>query len=372
MERSKNMVTKLLDSAGVHVNGNQPWDITVHNDHFYPGVLKHGSLALGEAYMAGWWDSPNPDEMICRILSAKLEDKIRASWQLKKDILLSRIFNFQHPEQSFKNGRKHYDLGNDLFEIMLDKRMTYTCGFWENATSLDEAQENKLDLSCRKLHLKPGMKVLDIGCGWGSFARFAAERYGAHVTGITVSREQAELAKARCVGLPVNIRVMDYRSLNEKFDAIASLGMFEHVGYRNYHAYMQVARQSLEDGGLFLLHTIGGNKSHSMADPWLDKYIFPHANIPSIAQIGKAMEDFFIMEHWENFSTDYDKTLMAWYHNVNDKWDELANAYDVVFHRMWNYYLLSCAGSFRARDSQLWQVVLSPNGVRGGYKIAAD
>lgn len=365
------MITRLLASAGIAINGNDPWDITVNNDHFYPSVLKHGSMALGESYMAGWWDSPHPDQFITRILKSRLEDKIRASWQLKRDILISRIFNFQHPEQSFKNGRKHYDLGNDLFSHMLDPRMTYTCAFWDQAENLATAQENKLDLTCRKLHLQPGMRVLDIGCGWGSFAKFAAERYGVHVTGITISEEQAQLAAERCKGLSVDIKVMDYRSMQEKFDAIASLGMFEHVGYRNYPAYMKMARHCLKDDGLFLLHTIGGNRSHTMADPWLDKYIFPNANIPSIAQIGKSAEDFFVVEHWQNFSTDYDRTLMAWHQNFNNNWDHLSGAYDPVFKRMWDYYLMSCAGSFRARYSQLWQVVLSPHGVAGGYKIAS-
>jgi len=370
MESSKNMVIRLLSAAGINVNGDMPWDIHVHDEHFYPAVLKYGSLALGESYMAGWWDSPALDQTIYHILKARLDEKIKASWALKRDILLSRLFNFQHPEQAFRNGRRHYDLGNDLFSRMLDQRMTYTCAFWEHAANLDAAQEEKLDLSCRKLHLRPGMTVLDIGCGWGSFAKFAAENYGVHVTGITISEEQARLAAERCKGLPVDIRVMDYRSMTEKFDAIASLGMFEHVGYRNYHAYMKIARSCLHDNGLFLLHTIGGNRSFTMADPWLGKYIFPHATIPSIAQIGKAIEEYFVMEHWENFSVNYDKTLMAWYQRFNDHWEELKDNYDPTFRRMWNYYLQSCAGSFRARCSQLWQVVLSPYGVEGGYKVA--
>jgi cyclopropane-fatty-acyl-phospholipid synthase len=252
---------------------------------------------------------------------------------------------------------------------MLDKRMVYTCGYWKDAKTLDEAQEAKLDLTCKKLNLKPGMKVLDIGCGWGSFAKYAAEKYKVKVVGITVSKEQAVLAKALCKGLPIEIRLQDYRDLNEKFDRIVSLGMFEHVGYKNYKTYMKVVHRCLKDDGLFLLHTIGGNKSVKSTDPWIDKYIFPNSMLPSIKQMGDAIEDYFVMEDWHNFSADYDKTLMAWYNNFENSWNKLKDDYDERFHRMWRYYLLACAGTFRARKSQLWQIVLSKDGIKEGYRF---
>lgn len=369
MNRSKSIITQLLDSAGVVINGEHPWDIKVRNENFFPLVIQQGSLAIGESYMQNWWSSPQPDAFIAKVLSARLDEKIHKSLSLKKHIFLAKLFNHQGHIQAFKNGSRHYDIGNDLFERMLDKRMTYTCAFWDGVKTLDAAQEQKLDISCQKVHLKPGMHVLDIGCGWGSFAQFAAERYDVKVTGITISKEQAALAKDRCKGLPVVIKLMDYRDLAGQYDAIVSLGMFEHVGYKNYRAYMEIARKSLHDGGLFLLHTIGSNRSSVFTDPWIHKYIFPNSMLPSIGQIGKAIEGLFVMEHWENYSADYDKTLMTWYHNFKEHWNELASKYDETFFRMWEYYLLSCAATFRARNSQLWQVVLSKNGVPGGYRF---
>lgn len=368
-EQYKSIVSQLLSAVGITVNGSQPWDIQVHNDRFYSAALVSGSLGLGESYMAGWWDCLKLDDFFSRVLRGELDKAVRQNLKLKMNILLSRILNRQNVSMAYRNGSRHYDIGNDLFMNMLDKRMVYTCAFWERAGNLDEAQEHKLDLTCRKLNLKAGMHVLDVGCGWGSFAKFAAEKYRVKVTGITISKEQAELGRERCKGLPIEIRLMDYRALEGKFDAIVSLGMFEHVGYKNYVTYMQTIHRSLKDDGLFLLHTIGSNGSSTFTDPWINKYIFPHSLIPGIRQIGQAIEDLFVMEHWQNFSIDYDKTLMAWYRNITRNWDQLKERYDQTFFRMWKYYLLSCAGSFRARNNQLWQIVLSKKGVPGGYKI---
>jgi cyclopropane-fatty-acyl-phospholipid synthase len=250
---------------------------------------------------------------------------------------------------------------------MLDKRMTYSCGYWKNAQTLDEAQEQKLDLTCRKLSLQPEMSVLDIGCGWGSFAKYAAEKYDALVTGITVSKDQTKYVETHASNLPVQIQMIDYRDLHGQFDRIASIGMFEHVGFKNYRKFMKVAHDCLKDSGIFLLHTIGGNTSETTIDPWIQKYIFPGAMLPSIKQIGKAIEGLFVMEDWHNFSADYDKTLMAWHDNFVRNWDKIKDHYSDEFFRLWSYYLLMCAGTFRARKNQLWQIVLSKNGIPGGY-----
>jgi cyclopropane-fatty-acyl-phospholipid synthase len=365
-ETLKKNVSEILSFADIHINGSNPWDINVYNENFYAAALD-GSLGIGEAYIEKWWDSPQPDELFSRIINANLENRIKKKWNLLAEVFIHKFFNRQSPSLAFHNGQKHYDLGNELFTQMLDKRMVYTCGYWKEATTLDKAQENKLDMVCRKLNLQPGNTVLDIGCGWGSFAKFAAENYSVNVTGITVSPEQVELAKKLCNGLPVEIELMDYRALNKKFDHIVSLGMFEHVGYKNYHSYMQVANLCLKDDGLFLLHTIGSNTSCAFSDPWINKYIFPNSMLPSVKQIGQAIEGLFVMEDLHNFSADYDKTLMAWHRNFTSNWDKLKINYDEKFFRMWNYYLLSCAGSFRARKNQLWQIVLSKNGVPGGY-----
>lgn len=371
MASAKETITKLAAEAGITVNGNQPWDITVHDERFYNRVLSGGSVALGESYMNGWWDSPAPDQFIARLLLAKLGDKVHPTFQLIFTYVKSRLINMQSPARAFEVGEKHYDLGNDLYEAMLGKRMVYTCGYWNGnppAGGLNEAQEAKLDLVCQKIGLKKGDRILDIGCGWGSFAKFAAERYDASVVGITISVEQAALARENCKGLPIEIRVQDYREVNEKFDHLVSLGMFEHVGDKNYREYFSMARRCLKNDGLFLLHTIGNNFSAHESDAWMMKYVFPNSMLPSIAQIGEATENLFIVEDWHNFGPDYDTTLMAWFKNFDSAWPRLRAKYDERFYRMWKYYLLACAAAARSRDMQLWQIVLSPSSIPGGYK----
>ncbi|MBI4116367.1 cyclopropane fatty acyl phospholipid synthase [Candidatus Pacearchaeota archaeon] len=368
MNKERKIIESLLENADIKINGSRAWDIKIRNEKIYKRVIAGGSLALGESYMDGWWDCKKLDEFFYRLLRSGINKKIKSNFKLRLKILSSVIFNLQSKSRAFKVGEKHYDIGNELYKNMLDKRMIYTCGYWKNAKNLDEAQEAKLNLVCKKIGLKKGMSVLDIGCGWGGFAKYAAEKYKADVVGITVSKEQVSLAKKICRGLPVEIKLQDYRNLNEKFDAIVSLGMFEHVGVKNYKEYMKIAGNCLNDGGLFLLHTIGRNESKTHNDPWIDKYIFPNGALPSIKQIGEAIEGLFVMEDWHNFGADYDKTLMAWHDNFNKNWDKIKSNYDERFYRMWEYYLLSCAGSFRARKNQTWQIVLSKKGVENGYK----
>ena len=375
MASARTLVEGLLKKADVTIGGSRPWDITVHDERFFNRVVRHGSLGLGEAYMENWWDANSVDAFIHKVLTAHLDKDIQVNFASIFTIAKSFIFNLQSKSRAFIVGEAHYDLGNDLYKAMLDKRMVYTCGYWKDTKTLDDAQEAKLDLVCRKIGLKSGDKILDIGCGWGSFAKFAAEKYGASVVGITVSKEQAALARERCKELSVEIRVRDYRDVNEKFDHIVSLGMFEHVGYKNYRKYFEIANRCLKDDGLFLLHTIGSNFSVMTGNPWMEKYIFPNGMLPSISQIGRATEKLFVMEDWHNFGTDYDKTLMQWFKNFDSAWlapsgvegPSLKEKYGDRFYRMWKYYLLSFAGSFRARHIQLWQIVLSKNGVPGGY-----
>ena len=368
VNKSKDTSEKILSLAGIKINGNNSWDIRVHDEGFYQRVLAQGSLGLGESYIDGWWDCDKLDEFFYRVLRSQIESKVRHSRALLFGILLAKVFNMQSKKRAFKIGEKHYDLGNELFQNMLDKRMVYSCAYWKDAHTLDEAQENKLDLICQKIGLQPGVKILDIGCGWGSFAKYAAEKYKAKVIGITVSKEQVELGKTLCQGLPVEIRLQDYRDVNDKFDYIVSVGMFEHVGYKNYRTYMKAVHRCLKNDGLFLLHTIGGSKSLTSIDPWVNKYIFPNSMLPSIKQIGSAIEGLFVIEDWHNFSADYDKTLMAWHGNLEKHWDKIKSNYDERFHRVWEYFLLSCAGVFRARENQLWQIVLSKEGIVDGYK----
>ncbi|MGE5393520.1 MAG: cyclopropane fatty acyl phospholipid synthase [Candidatus Saccharibacteria bacterium] len=368
MARNKDVIQSLLKEANITINGSGDCDIQVSNSAFYNRVLRDEALGLGESYMDGWWEVKNLDDFFYRLISASLHEKIK-TWKIASQILKAKIFNSGRLSKAYQVGVAHYDLGNHLFEKMLDKRMVYSCGYWKNASSLDQAQENKLDLICRKLYLKPGMKVLDVGCGWGSFCNYAAENYGAEVVGVTISKEQAELARQLCRNLKVDIQLLDYRKLDpdKPFDRIVSVGMFEHVGYKNYKTFMQIMHRLLKKDGLFLLHTIGSNKSLYATDLWTDRYIFPNSMLPSITQIGSSIEKLFVMEDWHNFGHYYDKTLMAWFDNFNHTWSELQSEYDDRFYRMWKYYLLSCAGAFRARKNQLWQIVLSKNGIVNGY-----
>ncbi len=361
----KTNVQKLLAMADIAVNGDRPWDIRVHDERLYARIAKNGSLGLGEAYVDRWWECDRLDQFFERIFLAKLNKKVKG-WSIFAT-LAHMVWNRQSSRRSVIVGEKHYDIGNTLYCVMLGKSMTYTCAYWKNAQTLDQAQEAKLDIICRKLNLRAGQKVLDIGCGWGSFAKFAALRYGVSVVGITISKEQAVLARELCAGLPVEIRIQDYREVSEPFDHIVSIGMFEHVGYKNYRTFMHIANRCLKDAGLFLLHTMGSNESNQHTDPWIDKYIFPNGMIPSIHQIGCAIEGIFVMEDWHNFGADYDKTLMAWHKNFEGSWKKLRSSYNERFRRVWNYYLLSCAGAFRARNIELWQIVLSKKGVPGGY-----
>lgn len=364
---AEHYLTDLLAGADIRVNGDRPWDIRVGNSDFFDRVLACGSLALGETYMDGWWDCEALDHFFFNILHHRLDRKIRTSPPILLHSLKARFFNCQSRRRAFQVGEKHYDLGNDLFELMLDRNMTYSCGYWNGAESLDAAQEAKLDLICRKIGLAPGMRVLDIGCGWGSFVGYAARHYGVEAVGITVSREQARSARDRCAGLPVEILIQDYREIQECFDAIVSVGMFEHVGYKNYRKFMRIARRCLKKNGLFLLHSIASNRTTRNCDPWFDRYIFPNGMLPSIKQIGDAIEGYFIMEDWHNLGVHYDRTLMALYGNFESNWRQLREKYGDRFFRMWRYYLLSLAGAFRARHIQVWQIVLSSPETTGGY-----
>lgn len=366
-ESARARAEELLAAADVAINGSRPWDVQVHDERFYARALAQGELGLGEAYMDEWWDCERLDECVCRVLRAELHTRIRP-WGDALRVLAARLVNLQSPSRAFRVGRKHYDIGNDLFSRMLDRRMIYSCGYWKDAATLDDAQEAKLDLVCRKLELRPGMRVLDIGCGWGGTALFAAERYGVSVVGITVSEEQVKHGRQLCEGHDVEIRLQDYRRLEGRFDRVLSLGMFEHVGYKNYDTFLRTVRSHLADDGLLLLHTIGVNRSARRASAWTDRYIFPNSMLPSAQQIATAVERKFVVEDWHNFGVDYDTTLMHWHRNFERHWAELQDRYGERFHRMWRYFLLSSAGAFRARKNQLWQIVLSPHGVPGGYR----
>ncbi|MEX9941217.1 cyclopropane fatty acyl phospholipid synthase [Providencia rettgeri] len=368
------IAAELLSEAGIKINGSRPFDIQVHNHQFFKRVLQQGSLGLGESYMDGWWDYERLDIFFQHVLRHKLDKKIPHNFSDTLKIAVARVRNLQTLKRARIVGEEHYDLGNDLFSLMLDPYMQYSCGYWKGLETVPEnlplAQEQKLNLICEKLQLKPGMRLLDIGCGWGGLAAYAAKNYGVSVTGVTISAEQQKYAQARCAGLDVDIKLDDYRNLNDQFDRIVSVGMFEHVGPKNYATYFDVIQRNLKTNGLFLLHTIGSNQNKVNVDPWTNKYIFPNGCLPSVQNIGETSEGKLVMEDWHNFGADYDHTLMAWYSRFQAAWPELEDNYTPRFKRMFSYYLNACAGAFRARDIQLWQILWSPQGVTGGLRVA--
>lgn len=363
------IATELLDKAGIMINGPRPFDMRIKHPDTLMRILQEGSLGLGESYMDGWWECDRLDVFFDKVLTAKLDQQLPSHLKDILRIARARLFNMQTRHRAWQVGKEHYDLGNDLFNAMLDPNMQYSCAYWKDADTLADAQVAKLKMICEKLQLKPGMKVLDIGCGWGGLAAYMAKEYGVTVVGVTISKEQQQLAQKRCEGLPVQIMLQDYRDLNEEFDRIVSVGMFEHVGPKNYRTYFNVVNRCLKKDGLFLLHCIGSNTSGVKADAWISKYIFPNGCLPSIRQIADEAEGHLIMEDWHNFGADYDKTLMAWDENFVRAWDSIKDNYSPRFYRMFRYYLNACAGAFRARDIQLWQVLFSHSGLRGGVYI---
>jgi cyclopropane-fatty-acyl-phospholipid synthase len=363
------LLSPLAEKAGIIINGPNPWDPQVRNPRAFRRTILHGTLGLGEAYMDGDWYAKDLEGFFVLALSEGLDDAFSDMSTLWFK-LISRITNRQ------RRGREeevatHYNAGNDLFEGMLDRTMTYTCAYYSSPNkpnSLYAAQIDKLELICTKLGLKGGERILDIGCGWGGFARYAAERHGARVVGITIADKQLEYAREhnQCEG--VEFRKQDYRDVREEFDHVVSVEMIEAVGPKNLRTYFEVVKRCLKPRGLFLLQAIVGDRSSMHTDPWLDKYIFPNGVLPSRAQIDAAVEGLLVEEDAHNFGADYALTLRAWHKNLTEAWPKLSRKYGDRFYRMMEYYLLSCAAGFTIRRHQDVQFVYSNGGVLGGYE----
>ena len=369
MSKLPDWIENIFGQADIRINGNRPWDLQCHDKAVYERIAADVSLGLGESYMDGMWDCESLDQFFDRILSAQNNKKIPPSPAVLLSVAKAKLLNRQNKKRAIEVAKVHYDIGNAFYESMLDPYMQYTCAYWNgNAKDLASAQEAKLDLICRKLALAPGEKILELGCGWGGFARYAAEHYGVEVIAYNISAEQVEWARATCKGLPVEFRLQDYREATGSFDRVVAIGLCEHVGYKNYRSLFKLAHSCLKPGGIFFLHTIARNSSVHYVNPWVDRYIFPGGMLPSAAQLGQAMDGLFVIEDWHSFGTDYDRTLMAWHANFEESRSRFATEFSERFYRMWRYYLLSCAGAFRSRQLQLWQLVLSKGGIRGGWK----
>lgn len=365
--RAQVVLSDLFAQADIRLDGTRPWDLRVLDGRFFTRVLADGTLGFGESYMDGWWECDRLDELCCRAARARLDERVGSNLRTAAAALTARMCNLQTRRRARRVGEVHYDLGNDFFAAMLGPDLQYSCAYFRDTDDLATAQHHKLDLICRKLGLAPSMSLLDIGCGWGGLARHAATRHGCRVTGITISRAQQAFAAEACRGLPIEIRLQDYRELTGTFDRIVSVGMMEHVGYKNHRRFMSVAAHCLRDEGLFLCHTIGGQVSRVRTDPWIARYIFPNSLLPSPGQVTRAAEGLLVLEDVHNFGPHYDRTLLAWERNFGASWDRFRGQYGERFGRRWRFYLLSCAGAFRARTLDLFQFVFSKGGIPGGY-----
>ena len=359
MSRAQKILTDLLAAADIHVDGARPWDIQVHDPRFFGRVLGSGTLGFGESYMDGWWDCRALDEMCDRAFRAQLDQRFAFRLSDLWALLTASLVNRQTRHRAKEVGRVHYDLSNDFFEAMLDPHMQYSCALFAEGDDLAAAQARKIEWICQRLRLRPGLRLLDIGCGWGGLARYAAQHYGCHVVGITISREQCQYAQQWCRGLDVQIQLRDYREVTGEFDRVVSVGMVEHVGPRNYRAYFDAVARSLGEDGLFLCQAICGNISTFQIDPWIERYIFPNSLLPSAARLARAAEGVFILEDVRNIGSNYDRTLLAWEENFRRSWSGFADCYGERFFRMWRFYLLSCAGAFRARSLQVYSMLFS-------------
>ncbi len=368
---ARRIVTETLGRAGVRINGNNPWDIRVNNEQFFSRALR-GSLGFGESYMDGDWDADELDALFRRVMRMRLTRSPLVVLNRGWNELRARLTNLQSRSGSLAIAEAHYDLDHRLYEEFLGPYNQYTCCFFDQAESLEAAEIEKLEMLCDKLDLGADDKVLDIGCGWGGFSKYAAQTRGCNVTGVSISTEQIAYARQFTSGLPVKIIEADYRDLPEMFggqhfDKVLICGMLEHVGYKNYRTIFSIVHSLLKDEGRFLLHTIGNNKTTAVVDPWIEKYIFRNSMAPSMEQLTTAFQDLLVVQDWENYGLYYAPTLAAWQHNFEERWEAISaieseRPFDERFRRMFNYYFLSCKAAFETENLYLWHIVLTKYG----------
>jgi len=359
MPVSRLLAARLLAPLDVRLDGDRPWDIRVRDPRALRKSLTGGSLGFGEAFVDGWWDCGDLEELIYRLVVADLRG---LAYMLPAVFLkrrLAALVNLQTRPRSRRVAEQHYDYGNDFFAALLGRHPIYSCGYFREGDDLDAAQLAKMDLICKKLDLRPGEHLLDVGGGWGELARHAAATYGVRVTSINISEEQMRIGRERCRGLDVEIVGCDYRDVRGTFDKVMAIAMFTHVGPHNYRGFMERMSRVLSPGGIFVMEGVWGNATQTTGDPWVDRYIFPGAVIPSGAQTFAAVERLFVVEDLHNFGPHYATTLRAWNANLQQAWPALAARYDERARRTFEYYLLAMAALFRARAMQNWQLVLT-------------
>ena len=369
---TQDWLAQLLASADIHLNGSRPWDIQINHPQMLTRLLKQGGLGLGDSYMDGWWECQAIDLMLERAMRGRLHEQLqtpRAWWESFKGHL--RHSDSEGPSRIV--GRMHYQVGNPVYQAMFDPYMTHSCAYWvDGAQTLEEAQLANLEMICRKLQLKPGMRVLDLGCGWGSFMRYATERYGVSVLGLTHSDEQLKLGQQLARSLPMQFELTDYRQCNpeskSRFDRIVSIGLFDQLGQKDFSAFFQTAKRSLKDDGWMLLQTQGKSPNSGLLDGWDDKHIHAPGYVPRLDEVTQASEAHFVVEDVHNFGADYDRTLQHWHQRFEMAWPQLRLSHDERFYRMWRFHLLSSAASFRTRHKQMWQLVLSPKGLHKVFR----
>jgi len=369
---AKKFVENLLSKAEIALNGNNPWDVRVNSDRFYRRTLR-GSLGFGESYMDGDWDVESLDALFRRIIRMNITGSPLIMLNRLKLDLKSRLSNLQTRIGSRAIAETHYDLDHRLYELFLGPYNQYTCCFFNKARTLEEAEIEKLEMVCNKLDLRQGDRVLDIGCGWGGFAKYAAESRGCEVTGISISKEQVHYARDYTAGLPVEIIECDYRDLPQRFEPghfnkVVIIGMIEHVGYKNYRKIFEIVHRAIRDEGVFLLHTIGNNRVTTVVDPWIEKYIFRNSMAPAMTQLAQSLEGLFTVHDWENYGHYYAPTLAHWQERFEANWPQIealetTNRFDERFRRMFNYYFLSCKAGFETEHMYLWHLVMSKEGI---------
>ncbi|WP_066895142.1 SAM-dependent methyltransferase [Clostridium nigeriense] len=344
-------------------NGNPKFVIKVNDNIDKKLLLTSTSLALGEAYMDKKLDMESGDLYdVLDIVLGKLD-----TFDVNESALSKLIFTSTSKKNQKKEVTSHYDIGNNFYSLWLDETMSYSCAYFKNEDdTLYEAQINKIDHILKKLQLKEGMSLLDIGCGWGYLLIEAAKKYKVNGVGITLSEQQylkfKERIKEENLEKYLTAELMDYRDLEKsklKFDRVVSVGMLEHVGRDNYDLFFKNVDTVLKEQGLFLLHFISGRKENS-GDPWIKKYIFPGGVIPSLREIislGSEM-NYYTLDV-ESLRRHYHKTLLCWYDNYKKNIDKISNMFDERFVRMWELYLSSCAASFNNGMIDLHQIVFS-------------